>query len=87
MSKLGKNAAFFSTERDLTTFRKFPKTITFQLGPAEVKRLQFFVDLWHVQKIVQPVGLPNILPIVECSKNKMPLPRNVVKTLVKVGLT
>ena len=54
-------------------------------GPEEVGKLYFYVDLFRVQKVVQPIGLPNIIPIVEYSKNRKPFPQDVAKTLIKVS--
>eukprot|EP00092_Neocalanus_flemingeri_P083078 GFUD01104225.1.p1 GENE.GFUD01104225.1~~GFUD01104225.1.p1 ORF type:complete len:388 (+),score=81.38 GFUD01104225.1:95-1258(+) len=66
------------------TFPYLPRTVTYQFGVEDVGKVHFFLDLLRVQKVVRPIGLPNIIPIVECSKNRKPLPHPIVKTLVKI---
>jgi hypothetical protein len=75
----------FLTNRSVNPFVDFSKTISYQFGPEDLKRLNFFVDLWHVQKYVQPLGLAHIFPILECLKNKKQFPHDVVKTHIKVS--
>ena len=77
---------FFLEETYSTKFVEFPKILTLQFGQREVKRLRFFVDLWEVQKVVQPMGLHNIFQVVECSKKKRPLPMDLIKTITKVSI-
>ena len=75
----------FLTNRSVNPFVYFPKTLHFKFGPEELRKLHFFVDLWHVQKCVQPLGLPNIILLLECLKNKKPFPTDVVTTHIKVA--
>ena len=74
------------TNERSTIFVDFPQNISFQFGSEEFGRLNLFVDLFRVQKVVQPIGLLNIIPIVECSKNRQPFPPAIVKTHIKVSL-
>ena len=78
--------SFGQIETYSTKFVEFPKILTLQFGQREVKRLRFFVDLWEVQKVVQPMGLHNIFQVVECSKKKRPLPMDLIKTITKVSI-
>ena len=72
---------------DLEQYKKnIPRSFSYQIGAAEIRRLHFFVDLWHMQKVVQPVGLPNILQILQSWKNKEPFPSDVEETHNKVSL-
>ena len=63
----------------IVSVQDIPQSLSFHFGAAEFKRLHFFVDLWHMQKVVQPLGLPNIIPILESLKNKKQIPSEVVK--------
>ena len=74
----------FLTNRSLNPFVDFPKSLHFKYGPEELRKLHFFVDLWHVQKCVQPLGLPNIILLLECLKKKKAFPTDVVTTHIKV---
>ena len=62
-----------------------PKSLSYELGTTDFRRLYFFVDLWHVQKIVQPVGLHNIIPVLETFKHKTQLPTEVLHSHNKVS--
>ena len=77
---------FLLTSENAKGLKEIPKSPPYQLGAAEIRKLHFFVELWHMQKVVQPVGLPNILPILQSWKNKKPFPRDVEKTHNKVSL-
>ena len=66
--------------------KNIPRSFSYQIGAVEIRRLHFFVDLWHMQKVVQPVGLPNILQILQSWKNKEPFPSDVEETHNKVSL-
>ena len=75
----------FVTNQSVNPFVDFPKTPNYKFGPEELRKLHFFVDLWHVQKWVQPLGLPNIIPLLECLKNKKSFSKDVITTHIKVG--
>ena len=70
---------FTLTNINVKTHMDIPQSVLFKFGASEFKMLHFFVDLWHMQKVVQPVGLPNIIPILESLKNKKQIPSEVVK--------
>ena len=58
-----------ATNNHVIGVQDIPQYLAFQFGASEFKRLHFFVDLWYMQKVVQPVGLSNIIPILESLKN------------------
>jgi len=57
-----------------------PPQISFELGSDQLSGLTILVDLWQMQKIVHPVGLSNILPILESMKRREQFPTDVIKT-------
>ena len=61
-----------------------PPQISFELGSDQLSGLTILVDLWQMQKIVHPVGLSNILPILESMKRREQFPTDVIKTHDKV---
>ena len=75
----------FVTNQSVNPFFQFPKTPNYKFGPEELGKLHFFVDLWHVQKWVQPLGLPYIIPLLDCLKNKKSFSKDVITTHIKVG--
>jgi hypothetical protein len=85
-TKLDSDLYFLLTSENAKGLKEIPRSFSYQIGAAEIRKLHFFVELWHMQKIVQPVGLPNILPILQSWKNKKPFPRDVEKTHNKVSL-
>ena len=77
----------FLTNRSVNPFVDFPKTLHYKFGPGELRKLHFFVDLWHVQKCVQSLGLPNIIPFLERLKNNKQFQKDVITTHIMVGLS
>jgi len=61
-----------------------PRILHLQYGPEDVRRINFYVDLFRVQKVVMPIGLHNIISVLECFKNRKQFPQNMVKTHIEI---
>ena len=64
---------------DLGRVQNIPHTLPYRIGATEFRRLHFFVELWHMQKVVQPLGLPNIIPVLQSLKDKTRFPPTVLR--------
>jgi len=73
-----------SNIRDLVATHESSTTVCFQFGQKETGNLQFYVDLFRVQKEVKPVGLPNIISMVECCRDRVSFPHQLVKAQTKI---
>ena len=62
-----------------------PKSLCYKLDTTDFRRLYFLVDLWHIQKTVQPVGLHNIIPVLETFKHKTHFSPDVLHSHNKVS--
>jgi len=61
-----------------------PRSLLLQYRPEDVRRINFYVDLFRVQKVVKPIGLHNIISVLECFKDRKPYPQDVVKTHIEI---